>query len=203
MSFFPLHERVSWAYAVTDPMRCQLVTVRVLPPVDVETEDLDTRAVVQQRLWVLAHSDREAPSYAVERDHGIELLEQCRIGGSERRAVVVTQDARGAGILERRQAGEDRRAVVVTEDLRLTGDESWSRTLPYRGSAVRSYRRVGLEEVTVTAGRFSCHKILLDEGETGTVWFAPGVGIVRSVGSIEGLHPPRYLVLELHSYTVA
>lgn len=202
MSRFPLHERVSWAYAVTDPMRCQLVTVRVRPPVDVETEDLETHAVAQQRLWVLEHSDREAPSYAVERDHGIEILERCRIGESERRAVVVTRDEDGAGILERRRAAEDRRAVVVTEDLRFTGDESWSRKLPYKGGAVRRYRRAGPEEVTVSAGRFSCVKILLDEGDTGTVWLAPEVGIVRSVGAIEGLYPTRYLVLELHSYAV-
>jgi hypothetical protein len=67
---------------------------------------------------------------------------------------------------------------------------------------VRRYRRVGREEVTVTAGRFECLKILLDEGETGTMWLAPGVGIVRSVGAIEGLAPTRYLVLELHSYAV-
>jgi len=203
MSLFPLHERVSWAYAVTDPMRCELVTVRVHSPVEVETEDLDTHAVVRERLWVLEHSDREAPRYAVERDHGIEVLERCRIGESERRAVVVTQDDQGVGFLERRRAGEDRRAVVVTEDLRWTGDESWSRKLPYRGAAVRRYRRAGLEDVTVTAGRFSCVKILLDEGETGTIWLAPGVGIVRSVGAIEGLDPTRFLVLELHSYAVA
>jgi hypothetical protein len=184
-------------------MRCQLVTVRVRPPVDVETEDLDTQAVVRERLWVLEHSDREAPSYAVEREHGIEMLERCRIGASERRAVVVTQDDQGAGILERRRAGEDRQAVVVTEDLRFTGDDSWSRKLPYRGGARRRYRRAGLEEVTVTAGTFSCLKILLDDGETGTIWIAPEVGIVRSVGAIEGLDPTRYLVLELHSYAVS
>jgi hypothetical protein len=203
VSHFPLHERVSWAYSVTDPMRCVLVTVRVRPPVEVETEDLDTHRVVRERLWVLEQSDREAPSYAVERDHGVEILERCRIGESERRAVVVTQDEHGAGLLERRRAGEDRRAVVVTEDLRWTGDESWSRKLPYRGAAVRRYRRAGTEEVTVSAGRFSCLKILLDEGETGTIWLAPEVGIVRSVGSIEGLYPTRFLVLELHSYAVA
>lgn len=202
MPHIPLHERVSWAYAVTDPMRCTLVTVRMRPPVDVETEDLDTHAVVRERLWVLEHSDREAPSYVVERDHGIEFLERCRIGESERRAVVVTQDDQGAGLLERRHAGEDRRAVVVTEDLRFTGDESWSRKLPYRSGAVRRYRRAGVEEVTVSAGRFSCLKILLDEGDTGTVWLAPEVGIIRSVGAIEGLDPTRYLVLELHSYDV-
>lgn len=203
MSRFPLHERVSWAYAVTDPMRCQLVTVRVRPPEDIETEDLDTHTVARQRLWVLEHSDREAPSYAVERDHGIEFLERCRIGESERRAVVVTQEDHGGGILERRRAGDDRRAVVVTEDLRWSGEESWSRTLPYKGGAVRRYRRAGREEVTVTAGTFACLKILLDDGETGTVWLAPEVGIVRSVGAIEGLDPTRYLVLELHSYSVS
>jgi hypothetical protein len=203
VSHLPLHERVSWAYSVTDPMRCQLVTVRVRPPVDVETEDLETHRVVHERLWVLEQSDREAPSYAVEREHGVEIFERCRIGESERRAVVVTQDEHGTGLLERRRASEDRRAVVVTEDLRWTGDESWSRKLPYRGAAVRRYRRAGTEEVTVSAGRFSCLKILLDEGETGTVWLAPEVGIVRSVGSIEGLYPTRFLVLELHSYAVA
>lgn len=203
MSRFPLHERVSWAYAVTDPMRCQLVTVRVRPPEDIETEDLDTHTVARQRLWVLEHSDREAPSYAVERDHGIEFLERCRIGESERRAVVVTQEDHGGGILERRRAGDDRRAVVVTEDLRWSGEESWSRALPYKGGAVRRYRRAGREEVTVTAGTFPCLKILLDDGETGTVWLAPEVGIVRSVGAIEGLDPTRYLVLELHSYSVS
>jgi hypothetical protein len=202
MSHFPLHEHVTWAYAVTDPMRCQLVTVRVRPPVDIETEDLDTHAVSSRRAWVFEHSDRESPSYAVEREHGVEILERCRIGESERRAVVVTQDGGDAGILERRRGGEDRRAIVITEDLRLTGEESWSRRLPYRGGAVRRYRRAGREEVTVSAGRFECVKILLDEGETGTVWLSPEVGIVRSVGAIEGLAPTRYLVIELHSYAV-
>jgi len=201
MSHFPLHEHATWAYAVTDPMRCQLVTVRVRPPIEIETEDLDTQAVVRQSAWVLEQSDREAPSYAIARDHGVEVLQQCRIGESERRAVVVTQDASG-GLLERRRGGEDRRAVVITEDLRFGGEESWSRKLPYGGGVVRRYRRVGREEVTVTAGRFECLKILLDEGETGTMWLAPGVGIVRSVGAIEGLAPTRYLVLELHSYAV-
>jgi hypothetical protein len=200
MSYFPLGEQVTWTYAVTDPMRCELVTVRVRPPMDIETEDLDTHVVVRERLWVLEHSDREAPSYAAERDHGIEILERCRIGESERRAVVVTRGDQGAGILERRQAGDDRRAVVVTEDLRWTGDESWSRKLPYRGGAVRRYRRAGHEDVAVTAGTFACLKILLDEGDTGTIWLAPEVGIVRSVGAIEGLAPTRYLVLELHSF---
>jgi len=201
MSHFPLHEHATWAYAVTDPMRCQLVTVRVRPPIEIETEDLDTQAVARQSAWVLEQSDREAPSYAIARDHGVEVLQQCRIGESERRAVVVTQDASG-GLLERRRGGEDRRAVVITEDLRFGGEESWSRKLPYGGGVVRRYRRVGREEVTVTAGRFECLKILLDEGETGTMWLAPGVGIVRSVGAIEGLAPTRYLVLELHSYAV-
>ena len=201
MSHFPLHEHATWAYAVTDPMRCQLVTVRVRPPIEIETEDLDTQAVARQSAWVLEQSDREAPSYAIARDHGVEVLQQCRIGESERRAVVVTQDDSG-GLLERRRGGEDRRAVVITEDLRFGGEESWSRKLPYGGGVVRRYRRVGREEVTVTAGRFECLKILLDEGETGTMWLAPGVGIVRSVGAIEGLAPTRYLVLELHSYAV-
>jgi hypothetical protein len=200
MSHFPLHEHATWAYAVTDPMRCQLLTVRVRPPIEIETEDLDTHAVVRERVWVLEQSDREAPSYAIERPRGVEVLQRCRIGESERRAVVVTKGAGDASLLERRRGGEDRHAVVVTEDLRFTGEESWSRRLPYRGGAARRYRRAGVEEVTVSAGRFECVKILLDEGETGTVWLAPGVGIVRSVGSIEGLDPTRYLVLDLHSY---
>lgn len=201
--FLPLRDGVSWAYAITDPMRCELVHVRVRPPVEIEVEDLDTRAVARERAWLLDRSDREAPTYAVAREHGVELLERCRIGESERRAVVVTQDLQRAGLLERRRSDAERQAVVVTEDLRVTGDDTWSRTLPYRGSAVRRYRRAGLEEVTVTAGRFSCHTILLDEGDTGTVWVAPGVGIVRSVEAIEGLHPPRYLVIELHSHQLA
>lgn len=201
MSHFPLHENATWAYAVTDPMRCQLVTVHVRPPTDIETEDLDTHAVVRERAWVLEQSDREAPSYAIERAHGIEVLQQCRIGEAGARSVVVTGGTGDTGLLDRRR-GEDRRAVVVTEDLRFTGEASWSRTLPYLGGAVRRYRRAGMEEVTVSAGRFECLKILLDEGETGTVWLAPGVGIVRSVGAIEGLHPRRYLVLDLHGYRV-
>jgi hypothetical protein len=201
MSHFPLHERATWAYAVTDPMRCQLVTVRVRPPIEIETEDLDTQAVVREKAWVLEQSDREAPSYAIERAHGVEVLQHCRIGESGGRSVVVTPGTGDTGLLERRR-GEDRRAVVVTEDLRFAGEASWSRTLPYRGGAVRRYRRAGTEDVTVSAGRFECLKILLDEGGTGTIWLAPGVGIVRSVGAIEGLDPTRYLVLDLHSYRV-
>ena len=200
---FPLGEHVSWAYAVIDPMRCELVTIRVRPRVEIEIEDLATQAVTKERAWVLEQSDREMPSYAIEREHGVDVLERCRIGESERRSVVVTQDQQGSGLLERRRAGEDRRAVVVTEDLRWTGDESWARKLPYRGGAVRRYRRAGHEDVTVTAGTFSCLKILLDDGDTGTIWIAPGVGIVRSVGTVEGLDPARYLVLELHSYAVS
>jgi hypothetical protein len=201
MSYFPLHEPATWAYAITDPMRCQLVTVRLRPPVELDTEDLETQAVRRERVWVLEHSDREAPSYALERAHGVEILQECRIGESERRAVVVTQDDR-SGFLDRRRSGEDRRAIVVTEDLRFAGAESWSRKLPYAGGAVRRYRRAGREEVTVTAGRFDCLKILLDDGEAGTIWLADGVGLVRSVGAIEGLAPTRYLVLELHSYHI-
>jgi hypothetical protein len=200
MSYFPLRVGASWAYAVIDPMRCQLVTVHVRPPVEIEAEDLESGAIVRERAFVLEQSDREAPSYAVTRGHGVEVLQRCRVGESGRRSAVVTHDAGALGLLERRRGGEDRRAVVVTDDLRWTGDESWSRKLPYQGGAVRRYRRAGHEDVTVTAGTFACLKILLDEGETGTVWLAPDVGIVRSVGSIEGLDPTRYLVLELHSF---
>jgi hypothetical protein len=183
-------------------MRCQLVTVHARAPVEIEAEDLESGAVVREPAWVLEQSDREAPSYAVARAQGVEILQRCRVGESGRRSVVM-QDNTGAGMLDRRQGGEVRHAVVVTEDLRFTGDESWSRKLPYKGGALRRYRRAGREDVTVTAGTFSCLKILLDEGETGTIWLAPDVGLVRSVGSIEGLDPTRYLVLELHSFTGA
>ena len=38
----------------------------------------------------------------------------------------------------------------------------------------------------------------LADGVRWTVWLAPGVGIVRSVGAVEGLPRERFSVLELH-----
>jgi hypothetical protein len=127
---------------------------------------------------VLEQSDREEPRYAIARASGVEIVERRTFGDPSRRA------------------------LVVSEDFRWDGPPDWSRPYWHDGLRTRRYRRAGEEDVTVSAGAFRCVKILLDEGETGTVWIAPGVGLVRSVGAIEGLAPTRYLVLELHSYAV-
>jgi hypothetical protein len=175
VSYFPLRDGVSWVYSVTDPLQCRLLTVRVRPPVEIEAEDMLTHEVRRERAWVLEESERDAPHYAVERDHGVEILRRRRFGTPERQA------------------------LVVDDDLRWSGEAAWARPCWRYDLQTRRYRRAGDEEVTVTAGVFWCLKILLDEGETGTYWLAPGVGIVRSVGAIEGLVPQRFSVLELHS----
>jgi hypothetical protein len=87
-------------------------------------------------------------------------------------------------------------------DLRWTGEATWSHPEWHYALETMSYRRAGEEEITATVGTFRCLKILLNEGEDGTIWLAPEVGILRSVKPIEGLEPTRYSVQELHSYTV-
>lgn len=174
-SCFPLGEGVTWAYAAIDPVLCLLTTVRVRPPIEIDVEDVLDGRKARERAWVLEQSDRDEPRYAVARDGGVEIVERRTVG----------QPAH--------------RALVVSEELRWEGPSEWSLR---GGLRTRRYRREGEEDVTVTAGRFRCQRILLDDGETGTVWIAPGVGLVRSVGAVEGLAPTRYLVLELHSYVV-
>lgn len=177
-NYFPLDEQAEWVYAVTDPMNSRLVTVSVHPPVEIEVEDIVAPGVRREVAWILRQSDRETLTFAVEREHGVELLEKRRFGQPERHA------------------------LVVTSDLRWAGDATWTRPVWHYDLQTRRYRRVGDEEVTVTAGRFQCLKILVDDGDSGTIWLAPEVGIVRTVSAIEGLDPQRYTVLELHSWRV-
>jgi len=172
--WFPLREGVRWNYSATDPMSCRLVTVRVRSTVEIEVGDMVTTGVRRERAWVLEESDGERPHFVIEREHGVEFVRPRRFGKPEREA------------------------VVVTEDYRWGGAETWSHPVSHYVLGTRHYRRAGDEEVIVSAGRFRCLRILIDEGETGTVWLAPGVGIVRSVGVIEGLSPDRFSVLELH-----
>src|SRR5262245_47891509 len=177
-SHFPLAHGVTWTYAATNPISCQLVTLRVRTPLEIEVEDMLTGAVRGEWAWTLEDSGREVYRFVIEREHGIEFLRRRRFGKPERQA------------------------IVVTEDYRWAGDECWSRPYWHYDLQTLRYRRVGDEEVTVSAGVFRCVKILLDEGETGTVWLAPGVGIVRTVGAVQGLWPARFEVLELHSYAL-
>jgi hypothetical protein len=113
----------------------------------------------------------------------------------------VEQDG-GVQILRPRRFGRpERQAIVVTDEYRWEGAETWSHPDWWYAPTTRRYRRVDREEITVSGGRFSCVKILIDEGESGTVWLAAGVGLVRSVHPVEGLDPTRYFVLELHSWS--
>ena len=173
---FPLGDQVEWVYTSTDPMRTRLVTVRVEAPVEIEVESVVRPGVRRERAWVLRESDHQAPSYAVEWADRVEVVRRRRFGKPERRG------------------------LVVTDDLRWGDPGGWSRAYWHYDLRVRRYRLAGEEQVTVTAGVFPCLKILLDEGEDGTIWMAPGVGIVRTVGRVEGLDPPRYAVLELHTW---
>jgi len=172
--WFPLREGVSWNYSATDPISCRLVTVTVRSTVEIEVGDMVTRGTRRERAWVLEESDRKEPHFVIEREHGVEFVRPRRFGKPEREA------------------------IVVTDEYRWSGEPTWSHPVSHYVIGTRSYRRAGDEEVTVSAGVFRCLKILLDEGKTGTVWLAPGVGIVRSVGVVEGLSPDRYSVIELH-----
>jgi hypothetical protein len=94
-----------------------------------------------------------------------------------------------------------RRPLVVTLDLRWAGDEAWSRPYWHYALQTRHFRRVGEEEVLVSAGRFRCLKIFVDEGEGGALWLAPGVGIVRSAAEVVSLFPTHYFTQELCGYS--
>jgi len=175
-SHFPLAPGVTWTYSVTDPIWCRLITWRVRKLLEIEVEDMLTGAVRREWAWTLEEPGGEVYRFVIEREHGVEFLRRRRFGKPEREA------------------------IVVSEDYRWAGDECWSRPYWHYDLQTLRYRRVADEEVTVSAGVFRCLKILLDEGETGTVWLAPEVGIVRSVGEVKGLWPTRFEVLELHSY---
>jgi hypothetical protein len=175
-SHFPLRDGLSWTYAVIEPFTCTLVTAELRPPVAIEVADMLTGDRRSERAWVLEQTSGQRRQYVVERDCGVEILRERRFGKPETPG------------------------IVAVEGLRWAGEPSWSHpTWHYTLETIR-YRRVGEEDVIVTAGAFRCIKILVDEGERGICWLAPDVGIVRSVGAIEGLTPTRYSVAELHSY---
>jgi hypothetical protein len=187
-SFYPLREGVTWHFTVTDPGSCVIVIVRVLPRQEIEVEDLVTHELRRELAWPLEEEvlrmlaepseepKREVRNFVVEQEEGVQFV---------RRSMVEKPD---------------RRAFVVNDDLRWGGDATWSVPRQHYVLGTMRYRRVGEEEITVSAGKFRCVKILIDEGDRGTFWLAPGVGIVRSVGAIEGLFPTRYLVIELQGF---
>jgi hypothetical protein len=174
--YFPLRDGMTWIYSVTGPVIQRIFKAWIEPQVDIEIEDLGTRAVRSARAWVLREEDAPKLTYAVESEHGVQFLR------------------------ERHLDKPDRKAIVVTSDLRWGGAPTWTRpTYHYTLGTERCRREPEEEEVTVTAGRFRCLKILLDDGETGAVWLARDVGIVREVSVIDGLESLRYSVLELHT----
>lgn len=177
-SYFPLRPGVEWAYIAMDPIDSRSIVMRVGPPQEIEIEDMVTNEVRKEQAWTLERSDRKQPMFAVDQSDGVQIIEPRLFGKPEREA------------------------LVVTADLRWTGDATWSHAYWHYALETMSYRRAGEEEITVTVGTFRCLKILLNEGEDGTIWLAPEVGIVRSVKPIEGLEPTRYSVQELHSYVV-
>jgi hypothetical protein len=176
-TYFPLRDALFWNYSATDPMDCRLSTLHVRPPVEIEVEDMLTGQAQREQAWVLEQPEGRAPRYAVEREGGVQILRRRLFGKPERQA------------------------IVVTDEYRWDGPETWSHPDWYYALTTRRYRRVGQEEITVSGGRFSCVKILIDEGEAGTVWLAADVGLVRSVHAVEGLETARYFVAELHSWS--
>ena len=172
-SYFPLRVGASWVYTVASPFQ-RIVKVSVEPQTEIEVEDLATNVTRPERAWVLREDDAQEPIYAVVGEHGVRILRTRRFGTPSHTA------------------------IVLQEDLRWGGAPTWSRPSLYYGhlSTVR-YERVGEEDLIVTAGRFRCLKILIDEGEAGAVWLAPGVGIVREAHILEGID--RYSVVELGS----
>ena len=174
---FPLRDGLRWNYSATDPMDCRLATLHVRPPVEIEVEDMLTGQARREQAWVLEQPEGREHRYAVVREGGVQILRRRRFGKPERQA------------------------IVVTDEYRWEGGEAWSHPDWYYALTTRRYRRAGEEEITVSGGRFSCVKILLDEGEAGTVWLAANVGLVRSVHPVEGLDPTRYYVVELHSWS--
>jgi hypothetical protein len=176
-AYFPLRDGLSWTYTATDPLESRLSSVQVRSPVEIDVEDMLTGRARREQASVLEQPEERAPRYAVELEGGVQILRRRRFGRPERQA------------------------IVVTDEYRWEGEETWSHPDWNYHPTTRRYRRVGQEEITVSAGRFWCVKILLDEGETGTVWLAEGVGLVRSVHAVEGLDPTRYFVLELHGWS--
>jgi hypothetical protein len=172
-SYFPLREGASWVYVVSSPLQ-KIIKVVVEPQMEIEVEDLVTHVTRPERAWVLREDDAREPIYAVVGEHGVQILRTRRFGAPSHTA------------------------IVVHEDLRWGGAPTWSRpSLSYGHLATLRYERVGEEDLIVTAGRFRCLKILIDEGEVGAVWLAPGVGIVREAHLLEGID--RYSVVELGS----
>jgi hypothetical protein len=176
-NYFPLRDGLFWNYSATDPMDCRMSTLHVRPPVEIEVEDMLTGQARREKAWVLEQPEGREPRYAVEREGGVQILRRRRFGKPERQA------------------------IVVTDEYRWEGPETWSHPGWYYDLTTRRYRRVGREEITVSGGRFSCVKILINEGEAGTVWLAADVGLVRSVHAVEGTITDRYFVVELHSWS--
>src|SRR6185295_4388455 len=171
--YFPLREGASWVYVVASPLQ-KIIKVSVEPQMEIEVEDLVTHVVRPERAWVLREDDAQEPIYAVVGEYGVQILRTRRFGAPSHTA------------------------IVVHEDLRWGGAPTWSRpALSTYGNhpTTVQYRRVGEEDLLVTGGRFRCLKILIDEGEAGAVWLAPGLGIVREAHILEGID--RYSVVEL------
>jgi len=158
-------------YAETGPVIQRIFKVCVEPQVELEVEDLVTHAVRPQRAWVLREEDAPALTFAAEREDGIQFFRERHLGAPERRAVVLKQE------------------------LRWGGEPTWLVPSLHYSLQMRQYRRAGEEDVLVPAGRFRCLKILVDDGETGAVWLAPGVGTVREAFLVEGVD--RYSVVDL------
>jgi len=171
--YFPLAEGVGWIYAETGPVIQRIFKIRVEPQVELEVEDLVTHAVRPRRAWVLREEDAPKPIYAAAGEEGIEFFRKRHLSAPERQAVVLKQD------------------------LRWAGESSWSVPFLHYSLRMQQYRRAGEEDVLVPAGRFRCLKILADDGETGAVWLAPGVGIVREAFLVDGLDRDRYCVVDL------
>ena len=171
-SFFPLREGLTRHYCLATTVLVEQFDIRVGPQVEIDVTDMVGGGDHTVRAWTLEQGSTR-PRFAVEQTDGVQIF-------------------------ERRTFGEPaREALVMTVDWRWKGEPAWSHPTWHYSLGKMSYRRAGEEDITVTAGAYRCIKILLDDGDSGAVWLAQGVGLIRSVGRIEGLNPARYSVIEL------
>jgi len=105
----------------------------------------------------------------------------------------VVYEVTGKGVF--RRFGPDKRLLAVL-DLSKTGDGKWEVKLTEDETA--SFTMGKVEEIEVPAGKFQALRVD-EEARTGrhTVWYAEGVGVVKSVS----VHAGQVMTQELKSFT--
>jgi hypothetical protein len=148
-------------------------------------------------------------------DLGLELLSpgaSGSVGTSSMNAVYTSVDSTGVTLPTHVAAGDE-----WTQTLKMHGENSVGSgtPIPSDTTVASSFKAVGEESVTVPAGTFQAMRIDVTsafdivtsvEGMsvpvhftiTGSVWYAPGVGMIKTTSVIEGVESS----VELTAYTI-